>query len=221
MQVQSRIHALDNLRAIAIIAMAVYHLFFDLHLFGLININLDNQFITLLVTIFGFIFITLAGVTSSLSRHLFQQSIKLLLFASLISVVTYLFDSQTMVRFGILHLFATLTFFLYIAQHKQLLLPSLFSIIFIAWFFPTQIATITGFPSVNFASLDYYPLVPWGIPFFFGYIFSSYITRIAQSSLINQKITIISSIGKYSLLIYLIHQPIIFTIIFLYSKMQA
>jgi len=218
MQAHTRIYTLDNLRAIAIITMVIYHVLFDLNLFGLINLNLDKPPITFLVIIFGVLFVTLAGITSALSHKLFKQSLKLLVFALLISITTYFFDKHTYVRFGILHLLALLTFILYLTKHKYLLLISLVFPILINYFYPNMMSIILGFPPTNFTSLDYYPIFPWAIPFGLGYILSKPIIQLAKSSSINFHIPIISSIGKHSLIIYLIHQPIIFTIVFLCSK---
>lgn len=77
------------------------------------------------------------------------------------------------------------------------------------------INTYLGFPSSDFYSTDYFPIIPWFLLFVTGYLF--YRLCDCQSYL---KVSFwrkdicppISFIGRHSLLIYMLHQPVLYGI---------
>jgi len=80
-----------------------------------------------------------------------------------------------------------------------------------------------GFPNSDFNSTDYFPLFPWFFLFLTGYFICR---KIKESNRLNflkykklkyKKVKIIEFLGKHSLPIYIIHQPVLYfclTIIF-------
>ena len=73
------------------------------------------------------------------------------------------------------------------------------------------ISWLIGLKSPEFASLDYYPLLPWIFMYLIGAWFSPYVfgKKLPEGfyELRNFKLEIV---GRYSLWIYLAHQPIIY-----------
>ena len=87
--------------------MIVYHFFWDLGYFGLIDLGLITQGLGLLIAqIIGLSFITIAGVSSrllSLSNNFRPKFVKrfliLVLISSLISAATFLLDRDSFIFF--------------------------------------------------------------------------------------------------------------------------
>jgi uncharacterized membrane protein len=68
--------------------------------------------------------------------------------------------------------------------------------------------------SSNFFSADYYPVFPWIGVFVYGIALSKILYREKKSLFkFNLKDNIISFAGKHSLLIYVVHQPIILLVL--------
>lgn len=77
-----------------------------------------------------------------------------------------------------------------------------------------------GFPQAGFSSTDYFPLLPWIFLFATGYFLYSFLQ---EKGLINRlfgkgKVSGINFLGKHSLIIYMIHQPICYVVAFLVSE---
>ncbi|WP_312026699.1 heparan-alpha-glucosaminide N-acetyltransferase domain-containing protein [Acetivibrio thermocellus] len=79
-----------------------------------------------------------------------------------------------------------------------------------------------GFYNDKFASADYYPVFPWAWAFLFGIVLSRLFYREKKSIF---KFTIkenpIGFLGRNSLLIYLIHQPIILLLLAILMRIFA
>ena len=74
-----------------------------------------------------------------------------------------------------------------------------------------------GFPSENFVSKDYFSLLPWFFLFVTGYfLYHLIINSSAKKVLTVGSIKPLSWIGRNSLLIYLIHQPIIYFLLYIF-----
>ncbi len=71
-----------------------------------------------------------------------------------------------------------------------------------------------GFPQRGFFSTDYFSLLPWVFLFLTGF----YLHKLVQKKdmlgkLFSWRIPVLDVIGRHSLLIYLLHQPVIFGVI--------
>jgi uncharacterized membrane protein len=78
--------------------------------------------------------------------------------------------------------------------------------------------TPLGFPHPDFRSSDYFPLLPWIFLFWCGFYLKRLFDRSpACQSAARTKIPLLSGVGRHTLWIYLLHQPVlmgIFTLIF-------
>lgn len=77
-----------------------------------------------------------------------------------------------------------------------------------------------GFPQAGFSSTGYFPLLPWIFLFATGYFLYSFLQ---EKGMINRlfgkwKVPGINFLGKHSLIIYMIHQPICYVVAFLVSE---
>lgn len=70
-----------------------------------------------------------------------------------------------------------------------------------------------GFPGPTFSSADYFPLFPWFFLFLSGMSFYQWQgENLKQKKWMKRKLEPMNFLGKYSLLVYLIHQPLIYGI---------
>ncbi|KJS21807.1 MAG: hypothetical protein VR72_08715 [Clostridiaceae bacterium BRH_c20a] len=224
---QRRIWEIDLLRALAIILMSYFHLIYDLSEFYDFNIDYTRGIIYFIGKTSALIFIVLTGFSCSLSSNNLKRGIKVIFFALIISGVTYLYDYKTYINFGILHLLGT-SILLYLL-FKKLKPPSLLFLGTLLLFFGkvTNALTISnnflvpfGITSPYYTALDYYPLLPYLGVFLYGIALRK-ILYPERSSLF--KISFWSKplelLSNNSLLIYLIHQPILLGILFILKKL--
>jgi uncharacterized membrane protein len=72
-----------------------------------------------------------------------------------------------------------------------------------------------GFPSSDFVSADYFPIIPWIFLFTAGFYLWNFIAQKNLAKYFEFKIPLFDKIGKYSLWIYLAHQPVIMGVLML------
>ena len=70
-----------------------------------------------------------------------------------------------------------------------------------------------GFPGPGFVSSDYFALLPWLLLFWTGYFL--YRLRPAEPLLPDIRLPGFSAMGRHSLLIYLLHQPVLYALLVL------
>ena len=237
-----RFWEIDFLRGIAIIMMVIYHLLYNLHYFGHYNVNVYYGFWMYFARTTATIFIFLVGVSLTLSfskvtktnldgKKLFlkylNRGLKIFSWGLIITLVTWVFLREGCVVFGILHLIGISIILVY----PFLRFPSwnlLIGILII--FLGLYLKGLTfnffwlvwlGFKPVHFYTVDYFPLLPWFgvvlIGLFVGnLIYPDYSRKFHLHDFSN--FSIIKSfclLGKHSLLIYLIHQPLIIALLYL------
>ena len=152
-------------------------------------------------------------------------------FGMVITLVTYFFDRDLTVRFGILH-FLGISMILYglfekvipkINYKVQLIIfPILYTLsdIILRNINPMKISFLfpLGFYDKYFSSGDYFPLLPYIFMFFFGGAVGYFIKeRKFPKWFYNFNIPFFSTVGKYTLWVYLIHQPILYGIMYVVS----
>lgn len=235
---------LDVLRIIAIVMMVIYHAAYDLETFYDWNIGvLDNGW-WYFARATASLFLLLVGCSFAISWHrqrnrypdhhfaaqyrkYFLRGLGILLCGLLVSVVTYVFDDQTYVRFGILHLIGVSILLLpFFARLKEGNIVPAVLIILIGrtmTVIPDATSLLLPFGIVpeGFISVDYYPLFPWFgmvlIGYGIGYLL--YVGSSASSaSLVSSHAPRRGALwltwsGRHALIVYLIHQPIILGIL--------
>ena len=69
--------------------------------------------------------------------------------------------------------------------------------------------TVLGFPDLAFSSSDYFSLLPWFFLFAAGYFLYPLLMRSGRiREILSVRIPLLSAWGKYSIWVYLAHQPL-------------
>ena len=225
---KQRFISVDLLRSIAIVLMVIYHFVFDLSFFYAFKIEVFTGGWRAVGRTAAILFLLLVGISFVISnkerppkkiwKRALQRSCVIFGLGLLITLVTFLYDPNTYIRFGILHLIGLSIIFLPLFRkfrELNLLLGS--AVIAAGWQVSllraeTYLFLPLGIKYPNFASLDYFPLFPWFGVILVGMGLGSLIfVRWNLKPMIKHPFWKILSIpGRYSLWIYMIHQPILF-----------
>lgn len=239
--VVKRFWEIDSLRGIAIIMMIVFHFFFDWDYFGKVNLNFGSGFWWGFGRLIASIFIFLVGLSLTLSfsrakkskiKNLFKKylvrGLKIFSWGLIISLLTWIFLEQGFVMFGILHFIGISIILAYPFlnfKYLNLVLGSIFIAIglFLKRFvFDFAWLIWVGLRPTSFYTLDYFPIFPWFGLVLIGLFFGTLLYpkgkrgfKILDASK-NSFVKGLCFLGKNSLLIYLIHQPILVLILKLF-----
>lgn len=243
----NRIVIIDELRGFAVLCMIVYHLFYSLiFIFG-VDLGLNVQKAMILLQPFGAgLFIAISGFSSSYSKNNIKRGILFISAGVIISMLTGLFFPSQIIRFGILHflgisiliyemiqkldiridvraaiIVAVLLFivtfnlnrgWLYIPIYGQVLLPT--------WMYQSILLAPLGLPPSNFLSADYFPLLPWFALFIIGSQVGKIIKKHNRHEcLYKSRAPILSMLSKHALLIYVAHQPVIISVLWILLRL--
>ena len=88
--------------------------------------------------------------------------------------------------------------------------------------YETDILCPFGFYSRDFFSADYFPLLPWLFMFLIGYYLGMYVKKGKFPKFFyNKHIRPFAFVGKYTLWIYIIHQPVIYAVCYAVSFIKS
>ncbi|WP_117191092.1 DUF1624 domain-containing protein [Rhizobium terrae] len=238
-----RITLIDTLRGVALVAMATYHFTWDLEFFGYLDPGTATQgFFRIYARSIASSFLFLAGVSLVLAhvpavrwRSFWKRFAMVAGAAAAISIATRVAFPNEWIYFGILHNIALssligLAFLrlpppvtgalvlaviaLMVADYglsPGLLDSALFDTRWLAWL---------GFSEYPPRSNDYVPLFPWIAALLAGVaiarlaMFRGWLPRLAG---IQTSPNLLSKAGRHSLAIYLIHQPVLIALVYLFS----
>jgi uncharacterized membrane protein len=233
LQINQRIWEIDFLRGVAIVLMVVYHIVFDLNYFyGFKTLVYNTGFWYYLGRSSATLFIILSGMTSVILYRKYgyityqknlRRGLEVLFFAMLITAGSYYFDPTQTIWFGILHLLGiSIILSSFFLRYFWINIIIAGGIIFISGmdFFVAKSNWLLflGFTQAEYNSFDYYPFLPWFAVMLLGIVIAqlfyphylSYISR--QENIITKWV---GGMGKYSLPIYLLHQPVILMMLYM------
>lgn len=234
-----RLEKLDFLRWIAIILMVIFHLNYVLvNIFWVVYINKFPYLWFLVWKIAAILFIFISWISFYLAfkkydKKIYKKYLKIIFILSIIaffiSFFTYVFINSQYIRFWIIHFFA-LSFFLLLFFYRfkyYNILIWLFFIIYWAFFIPiieNKYFYFLWFMYSWFKSADYYPIFPYFWIILLWYSFWLYLWDAWKLNLLKSKnnwnifTKKVEYLWKNSLIIYLIHVPIIVLIIYIIIK---
>ena len=232
--IASRIWEIDFLRGLSIILVIGYHLLFDLGEFAGVKrflgftTDLSTAAWTVAQHFFAGMFVVLSGTSCTLTRSNVRRGLKLLGVSLAVTAVTYVFDPSSAVWFGILQCLAV-SMLLYGAAFEKTgaaacaawgavvlglgaVMPAIKRALAVRsdWLLPF------GLHGPSFSSFDYFTLIPWLGVFLIGAALGKTLYA-SKRSLLPWRLpqTFVNSAGRYSLWIYLAHQPLIMGLLYL------
>lgn len=219
---------IDLWRGIAVLFMIAYHLCFDLAYFNVLKADFNHQFFWLTArTLIVSVFLLLVGISLILARqqknfkrNFWMREVKLIGCALLVSLGSYLVFPDTFIFFGILHFIAvasllTLGFVRFYWMNLGLgAIWVLIGINFESPLFNQPWLQWVGLMTYKPFTEDYVPLFPWFGVVLIGLFVGKLISREQDKSYLNRfnpcpQWRWIIWLGRHSLLIYMVHQPII------------
>jgi uncharacterized membrane protein len=222
--VNPRLVAIDALRGCAIALMVAYHFCFDLQYYGWIQTNFnEDPFWLWSRTIIVSLFLCVAGISLVLANRNgiswpgFQKRFGILAgCAALTSVSSYLLFPQSWIFFGVLHFIAVasvlgLGFLRYprLALLVGIVLIALGCFVQLPFFNQTGLQFI-GLMTYKPVTEDYVPLLPW-----FGVVLVGMFMGSKTPLLKWPRAAFLAYIGRHSLLIYMLHQPLLLAMLYL------
>jgi len=217
-----RFPILDAWRTLAIVLMAAYHFLYDLYLFGVISAA--QMFSTPLNVLERFIccsFILLAGACACFSRSNLRHGIVVLACGAAVELGALV--GGQVIRFGVLMLLGSSMVLYHFAgkylqkwQPVNLAVTSMGLYLFTDWWTgvtPVSVGWLypLGLTAPGFHSADYFPLLPWFFLFLMGTVLGLWCLRHRDSPLLTAPLPgALTWPGRHSLLIYVLHQPVLY-----------
>ena len=235
-----RFWEIDFARGLAVTLMIVFHFAYDLNYFGRMDVDLPGGLWFLFPRAIAAAFILLAGVslTISYSRARKKASGSMLFlkylrrgawifsWGLLITLMTCIFIPEEYVVFGVLH-FIGLSIVLaypFIGMRETNLVFGAAAIAL--GFYVKNIVSGNayllwlGVAPAGFASVDYFPLLPWfGVVLIGIYLGNALYPNNKRRMRImglqgNRAVKIFCFLGRHSLLVYLMHQPVLIALLY-------
>lgn len=245
-----RICLLDELRGLAVIAMVIYHIFYSMtFLFHMECAYPIMRTVYPYEPVIPIIFITICGICCTFSHNNLKRGLLVFAISAIITLATAIFIPSQAIWFGILH-FLGIAILIYALAEKTNILNKIpvnaglfVSLIlyiicynipkgyigFIPLFkieLPQELysfywLSFLGFPSADFTSGDYFPIIPNIFLFFFGIFSGKIIDNKKLPEFMYKKLCPpLDYIGKHALIIYVVHQPLIIGVLFIISCLK-
>ena len=230
-----RFWEVDATRGVAIIMMAVYHTAYDLDILGGYDIQSTSGNWALFADLTAGLFLFLVGVSLAISRartgrtgwSLFRKylarGLRILAYGLVLSVV-FLVLRMGVVAFGILHLIGVSIILSYPFLRLRFTNLVLGVLIFaVGWYIMAQHPTSESFLLLPFGVVpegvimpDYRPLLPWFGVVLIGLFFGNLVYGRGRRPATDKAplpVRPLLPLGRNSLFIYLIHQPVIIALL--------
>jgi uncharacterized membrane protein len=230
-----RIQIIDAARGLSIILVVAYHVGYDLVSAELMSADvLYSPLLLVLQPFFAGLFILLSGVSARFSRDNRKRGLQALGCALLISIVAGIMGAP--IQFGILHCLGLCMVLCgrpedWLDRIPRPVQPILFLVLFVAGFalFPIESKIFTDIPYLyifgligqTFLSYDYFPLIPWFFLYLLGAWLGFFIVgRRFPRWFYRLRVPVLPFIGRHTLLIYMLHQPVIYGVVMLIVYMR-
>ncbi len=237
-----RITLIDSLRGLALLAMASYHFTWDLEFFGYIEPGTATTgWWKFYARCIASSFLFLAGLSLVLAHYptirwrAFWKRVAMVAgAAAAISIATFVVTPSEWIFLGILHAIALGSLiglaFLRLPPLITAGVAALIVLVFVidahlsasvrSGFFDPRFLAWTGLAETPPRSNDFVPLFPWIAAVLFGVAGGR--LAIARNwleplSRVQTRTNLLSLAGRHSLLVYLVHQPVLIAMVYLFS----
>lgn len=235
-----RSHTLDTLRGVTLVSMILYHACWDMvYLLGRDWGWYRSFWAFVWQQSICWTFILLSGFCWQMGRRPLRRGLMSLFGGAAVSLVTLAVMPEEPVRFGVLTFLGTAAL-LTISLRRflerippRLGLAASFGLFLLlkdvnsgrlgfggvallslpkGWYADAFTAAL-GFPGPGFVSSDYFSLLPWLFLFWTGFFL--YRLRPEGPLFPNIRLPLLTAMGRHSLLIYLLHQPVLYLLLVL------
>jgi len=230
----SRIPAIDAARGVAIIAMVAYHFCFDLRYFGITHSDFehDPRWLAARSLILGS-FMLIAGVSLVLAsrnvdanRRWLAHVAKIAVAALLVTAASAAMFPQSFIWFGVLHAIAVSLLLARPFVSKPALAAIVGMVVLLAGVtldhpaFDGRALGWIGFMTAKPMTEDYVPLFPWAGVLLLGIAVGDRLLRVqfAPLAALGRSPRWLRFLGRHSLAIYLVHQPVLIGLLWLATR---
>lgn len=236
-----RYHILDNIRGFNLISMIVYHLVWDMvYLFDRNWEWYQSDMAYIWQQSICWSFILLSGFCWSLGKRQLKRGFVTFMVGAMISIITIIFMPENRIIFGILTLIGSCTLLLIPLENRLRKINRVLGVIvsmglFILLkpinegyigigayriltlpesLFQGDLMTYIGFTKPDFYSTDYFSVIPWFFLFVAGYFLYQIMSEKDYLEILKkQGCQPLAYIGRHSLVIYVIHQPVLYLLL--------
>ena len=220
-----RIDAIDALRGFALCLMIIYHFAFDLRFYGVTASDFEHDpfwlgFRAIIVSLFmGLVGVSLvlADRAGASAAHFWRRVAVIAACALAVTAVSAIAFPRSFIYFGILHCIAVASVLAWPLVRWPAAAFAVGSAVIVAGLtlshaaFDNPVLSAIGFVTHKPVTEDYVPLAPWAGVVFIGVGLGNLLAR--QSFRILAPLTRAPSpllwLGRHSLAIYMVHQPIL------------
>ena len=222
---KKRIDIIDAARGLSVILMVMHHALYDLVEFcGAPEWLYHNPAFVVLQPLFAGLFVVLSGVSSQFSRSNVKRGLRVIVVAIAITIATHIMDMP--IRFGILHLLGFSMVFFGLTRKLWDSIPKTLAPVVYAALFAGSILAVNliplksphlwmfGWRQADFVTYDYVPILPWLFVFLAGtWLGALIVENKLPKWFYETKIRVLPAVGKRSLIIYIVHQPVLYGIV--------
>ena len=223
---KQRFDWLDLWRSLAVLTMLAFHALWDLEQFGVLAPGtMETPAADVIRYLGGGSFILISGMLVLRSENSLRRGFFLFGVGLAVSLVTAL--AGLPVRFGILQLIGICMLLCGALREplRRRIGPAYAAVYLLAfavsWLLTAHITVPWrflypfGLRAEGFFSADYWPLLPWGFLYLLGTQLGAALLRDRAASARRRLPAVLSSPGRHSLVIYLVHQPLLYGLCFL------
>lgn len=230
---------LDELRGLDLVSMMLYHACWDMmFLFGIWMDWYAGMPGRLWQQTICWVFILLSGFCVQLGHHTLRRGAQVFGAGALVTAVTLLFMPEDRVIFGVLTFLGSAMLLTGVLEPLLKKIPPaaglavsavLFALTYHlderwlgfgglrlalpdAWY-ANYFTAFFGFLPFDFYSTDYFALLPWLFLFWAGYFLHGVVGRARMEPLRRSVCPALGWMGRHSLLLYLLHQPVIYGVL--------
>ena len=240
-----RLHLLDAFRGFLLIHMIAFHGMWNLvYLFGVSAPWYKDTPGYLWQQFICWSFILLSGFCWSMGRNPLKRGAMVFCGGIIVSLVTCLLMPENRILFGILTCIGSAMLLLIPLEKllKKVPAPAGIVLSFLCFFllrncpngtlgfenfvicplpetlYRNNLTAYLGFPQPSFFSTDYFPLLPWFFLFLTGYFLYRLFSKAGWSEKLFAKgrFPLLNFLGRNSLLVYLLHQPVLYGLSMIY-----
>lgn len=237
-----RYRLIDALRGFSLLNMLAFHFLYDVYV--IYGIDTYWPYYPGVVAWERYIcisFILISGISLNFSRHAYRRGLIINACGVLITLVTAIAMPDQIILFGILTCIGCAMLLTQAARRRlekcnpfagaaaSFLLFAFFYGLPNGWlgFFNMPLIRVPdalyvwrplallGLPDRAFYSSDYFPLVPWVFLFVCGFFLWRALCALRADRFFRRGVPVLDTIGRYTLWVYMLHQPVLMGICFL------